>query len=170
MECCRVSPLTDLSDDPKDSSVDRDTNKMALRHITCLRILNRLAQSLAVLVLFIILLVQAFKCVEKYMREPTFVSTKIVEQRESEFPAVTICSMDNGYKEDVMAVSFFLFWIVRLFVWRMTRFDEARATIFIATSYIMEEKGQTRTLSHPPPIFKGSGNIVIVWVRLGSWH
>ena len=34
---------------------------------------------------------------------------------------------------------------------------------------------KTRTNSDPvspPPlsIFKGSGNIVIVWVRLGSWH
>ena len=38
------------------------------------------------------------------MSEPTYVSTHIVNQEKAQFPAVTICPISKGYKEDVLQV------------------------------------------------------------------
>ena len=38
------------------------------------------------------------------MREPTYISTDIVDQRDAEFPAITVCP-EFPYKEDVLVAN-----------------------------------------------------------------
>ena len=45
-------------------------------------------------------------CVMKYREHPTYISSEITDQREAEFPAVTVCSPSNGYKLDILRVSY----------------------------------------------------------------
>ena len=48
---------------------------------------------------------QVYKCLELWLSEPTYVSTHIVNQEKAQFPAITICPISKGYKEDVLQVS-----------------------------------------------------------------
>ena len=45
-------------------------------------------------------------CVMKYREHPTYISSEITDQREAEFPAITVCSPSNGYKLDILRVSY----------------------------------------------------------------
>ena len=47
---------------------------------------------------------QVYQCLEKFASEPTYVSTHIVNQEKAQFPAITICPISKGYKEDVLLV------------------------------------------------------------------
>ena len=38
----------------------------------------------------------------KFMEGPTYISSDIVSQKDAAFPAVTVCPISNGYKEDVL--------------------------------------------------------------------
>ena len=49
---------------------------------------------------------KAAHCVMKYREHPTYISSEITDQREAEFPAVTVCSPSNGYKQDILRVSY----------------------------------------------------------------
>ena len=48
---------------------------------------------------------QVYKCLELFVSEPTYVSTHIVNQEKAQFPAITICPISKGYKEDVLQVT-----------------------------------------------------------------
>ena len=45
---------------------------------------------------------QAVQCVVKFMRGPTYISSEIVDQKDAAFPAMTVCPVSNGYKEEVL--------------------------------------------------------------------
>ena len=49
---------------------------------------------------------QVYKCLELFVSEPTYVSTHIVNQEKAQFPAITICPISKGYKEDVLLVKY----------------------------------------------------------------
>lgn len=51
-----------------------------------------------------LLCVQTGRCVYKFAQVPTYLSTDVVAQNDSEFPAVTLCPEDDGYKADVLQV------------------------------------------------------------------
>ena len=36
------------------------------------------------------------------MRGPTYISSEIVDQKDAAFPAMTVCPVSNGYKEEVL--------------------------------------------------------------------
>ena len=40
---------------------------------------------------------QLIHCLDKYIKEPTYTETSVVDQHETEFPAVTFCSLGNHY-------------------------------------------------------------------------
>ena len=44
------------------------------------------------------------RCLEKYWDVPTYISSRIVDQMEADFPAITVCPSWNGYKQDVLMV------------------------------------------------------------------
>ena len=44
------------------------------------------------------------RCLIKYAEEPTYISSRIVDQWEADFPAITVCPEYNGLKEDVLQV------------------------------------------------------------------
>ena len=46
------------------------------------------------------------RCLMKYADNPTYISTSVVKQWETDIPIITICPFWNtGYKEDVLLVS-----------------------------------------------------------------
>ena len=40
---------------------------------------------------------QLIHCLEKYIKEPTYTETRVVDQHETDFPAITFCSLGNHY-------------------------------------------------------------------------
>ena len=42
--------------------------------------------------LLLLTLVQSFKCLDKYLDKPTYISSAIVDQYEADFPEVSLCS------------------------------------------------------------------------------
>ena len=40
----------------------------------------------------------------KYADEPTYISSRIVDQWEADFPAITVCPEYNGLKSNVLQV------------------------------------------------------------------
>ena len=45
------------------------------------------------------------QCLIKYWEFPTYISSRIVDQGEADFPAITVCPPTKGYKSDVLMVS-----------------------------------------------------------------
>ena len=54
------------------------------------------------LLLVSLLMIQVIRCIFKYVEVPTYVSSKILNQNKADFPAITVCPNDNGYKADVL--------------------------------------------------------------------
>ena len=42
-----------------------------------------------------------------YLEYPIYTETTIVPQQNSPFPSVSLCSIPNGYKEDILKVNFY---------------------------------------------------------------
>ena len=51
------------------------------------------------------LLWEIYLCFLKFKREPTYTESSIVDQEETEFPAITFCSLQFPYKESKLEVS-----------------------------------------------------------------
>ena len=75
-------------------------------------------------VLILLLLLQVAACIETYIKGPTYIETKVVQQNKALFPAMTICPVSNGYKADVLKVCWYaklrilkkIVWIISLSV------------------------------------------------------
>ncbi len=83
---------------------EKEEDSKVSRKILLLTWSRRLIYWTAVLVLLALLAVQVSKCLRLYLDDPTYFSTKIVEQRQVPFPSVTVCPEKDGYKEDVLQV------------------------------------------------------------------
>ena len=44
------------------------------------------------------------QCLIKYWDLPTYISSRVVDQGEADFPAITVCPPTNGFKSDVLMV------------------------------------------------------------------
>ena len=58
---------------------------------------------IGILVLSGLLIIQTIQCVSKFISEPTYFSTKYMEQKFSDFPAISICPSGSLYKSDILA-------------------------------------------------------------------
>ena len=76
----------------------------SFRFINALKIMHTSIYIILLLVLNIVLLVQIYKCFDRYMKGPTYVETKIVSQNKALFPATTFCAVKGGYKSSVLKV------------------------------------------------------------------
>ena len=76
-------------------------NENSVKYLT---VAENLVYFTVLLILIFILVVQIAGCIETYILHPTYFETKIVAQRKALFPAMTICSVSNGYKEDILKV------------------------------------------------------------------
>ena len=63
---------------------------------------NDLSMYRVYLILWTLKMVQ---CLIKYWEFPTYISSRIVDQGEADFPAITVCPPKNGLKLDVLRVS-----------------------------------------------------------------
>ena len=79
-------------------------------HLGCFMILVAVTIILVKLTLFLNFMLQYFlyvflqvaQCLVKYSKGPTYISSKILDQKEATFPAMTICPENDGYKLDVL--------------------------------------------------------------------
>ena len=44
------------------------------------------------------------RCLMKYVEEPTYISSRIVDQWEADLPAITVCPNTNKIKTEVLQV------------------------------------------------------------------
>ena len=81
------------------------SNDGSFRFINALKVVHTSIYITLLLVLNMVLLVQIYKCFDRYMKGPTYVETKIVSQNKALFPAITFCAVRGGYKAPVLKVS-----------------------------------------------------------------
>ena len=58
---------------------------------------------IGIFVLSGLLVIQTIQCVTKFISSPTYVSTKYVELKFSDFPAISMCPSGSIYKSEVLA-------------------------------------------------------------------
>ena len=73
--------------------------------LKCLKFSQKAIYVFVLFVLTIVLLYQVWLCFEHYYKEPTYVETRIAPQHKAMFPAMTICPLNNGYKEEKLKVT-----------------------------------------------------------------
>ena len=86
-------------------SQNAGTQKENIASIVYLTIKQKWAYIFVLFILAIILVVQITACIVKFFNYPTYIETRIVPQDEALFPALTICPVADGYKEDVLQVT-----------------------------------------------------------------
>ena len=69
--------------------------------------LHRILHFISFTGLFIWLSYEAHGCLKEYSKKPTYTETHIVQQYHAAFPALSMCTMPNGYKEDIVKVKHF---------------------------------------------------------------
>ena len=93
-------------------SILRKSNKYGNDSLRCINLLKLTHTSIYIallLLLNMVLLVQIYKCYDRYVKGPTYVETKIVPQQNALFPHITFCAVRGGYKADVLEVNQLLF-------------------------------------------------------------
>ena len=79
-------------------------NNNSFQYLNMLKIAHTSIYICLLLILNMVLLVQIYKCYDRYIQVPTYIETKIVPQRKALFPAITICAVRGGYKSEVLKV------------------------------------------------------------------
>ena len=97
----RKAPRISWSEMEKEEQKSKKINSSGIR---CLKIVQKAIYILALFILILILIVQIYNCILKFMMGPTYVETKIAPQNKALFPAMTICPVTAGYKEGVLKV------------------------------------------------------------------
>ena len=62
----------------------------------------------------ILLITQTIQSVNVYIKGPTYTETLLHSQENTTFPALTICPLENGYKENVLKVTCFYYYNINL--------------------------------------------------------
>ncbi|XP_071746530.1 uncharacterized protein [Lepeophtheirus salmonis] len=78
------------------------TEEQLQERIHLLLLIKRTLYTLITITLGILLIVQVVQCIIKYINKPTYMSSKVVNQYNGEFPAISICPWDPYYKVDVL--------------------------------------------------------------------
>ena len=53
----------------------------------------------------VLLITQTIQSVNVYMKGPTYTETLLHSQQNTTFPTITLCPLENGYKEDALKVT-----------------------------------------------------------------
>ena len=69
-----------------------------------LEVFKQITKSIFILVLVSVLLFKVIKCVDEYVENPTYTKSKLVDQNDAAFPALTICPIRTqfGYNESIL--------------------------------------------------------------------
>ena len=73
-------------------------------NVTKLNFLQRITKIIFILALVSFLLWKVTTCLHKYNENPTYTTTKLVNQNDADLPAITICPRNRniGYKKSVL--------------------------------------------------------------------
>ena len=91
--------------DEKNKQSTGGISPKVLTSITFLKYIQILTYSTFLGVSVVLLIAQTIQSVKVYMKGPTYTETLLQSQENTTFPALTICPLENGYKEDVLKVS-----------------------------------------------------------------
>ena len=69
---------------------------------TKIKLFKKIMKNLFILLFVLLLTIQIIKCIQKYIHSPTYVTSKIVAQNMAEFPAISICPINNGFKLNIL--------------------------------------------------------------------
>ena len=75
-----------------------------LGQITFVQILKIILYVLVMFILGLVLSLLCLKSILKYNEWPIYTETNIVNQNQARVPAMTFCSLSNGYKGDILKV------------------------------------------------------------------
>ena len=69
-----------------------------------LDVFQQITKSVFILILVSFLLLKVATCVDEYLENPTYTKSKIVDQKEAAFPALTICPINRSiaYNESIL--------------------------------------------------------------------
>ena len=81
-----------------------DSSEGGLSKITVLKTVKLFTYFGFLAVLIILLISQAAHSIIVYLEGPTYTETLLHNQEKTTFPEITICPLENGYKEDVLKV------------------------------------------------------------------
>ena len=87
----------------------KDHGSYSFQCINFLKIAHTSIYIALLLLLNMVLLVQIYKCYDRFMKGPTYVETKMVPQQKALFPSITFCAVRGGYKADVLEVQQILY-------------------------------------------------------------
>ena len=72
-------------------------------NIPAKKFMSKCFRIIGILALSGLLIIQTIQCVTKFVSGPTYFSTKYMEQKFSDFPAISICPSGSLYKSDILA-------------------------------------------------------------------
>ena len=62
----------------------------------------------------LLLITETIQSVKIYLKGPTYTETLLHSQENTTFPVITVCPLENEYKEDILKVRFSILKAVRL--------------------------------------------------------
>ena len=79
-------------------------NNKSSSNDNCIKMIQKFLYFAILCFLCFLLAMQITDCIKTYINFPTYIETKIVPQSSAIFPAMTICPVKNGYKQEVLQV------------------------------------------------------------------
>ena len=87
----------------KDVQIDSSTTN-GISKITVLKSVQLFTYFGFLSVSIILLISQTIQSIKVYLEGPTYTETLLYNQHQTTFPVITICPLENGYKEDRLKV------------------------------------------------------------------
>ena len=90
--------------DIEDNEDRINSSSKRLSEITILKYVQIFTYSSFLGVSIVLLIVQTIQSLKVYIEGPTYTETLLHRQQNTTFPMVTVCPLENGYKEDILKV------------------------------------------------------------------
>jgi hypothetical protein len=88
---------------------DVDSTNISIKtcsKITRLKYVQILTYSIFFSISLLLLITETTQSVKIYLKGPTYTETLLHNQENTTFPVITVCPLDNGYKDDILKVRF----------------------------------------------------------------
>lgn len=70
----------------------------------CLKYCQKFFHVVIFSILFVCLLYAGYHCARQFIEKPTYTATRIQQQHDAKFPALSICPKTKGYKDEMLKV------------------------------------------------------------------
>ena len=86
---------------------DEDSTNISMKtcsKITLLKYVQIFTYSIFFGISLLLLVTETIQSVKIYLKGPTYTETLLHSQENTTFPVITICPLENGYKDDILKV------------------------------------------------------------------